>query len=119
MRNSYWRVNRRRPGRLTIPATPILPDVPDPMVNGLHPREGWDFIPDGPNDPFENLEIAGSGGAPTPVSGSAWRLGQPAKPQNSSLLTPHPPPQPDHGPGNKPQYTSPFPTYAFRLLHLA
>lgn len=109
----FWQANRSRPGRLTIPITPVLPDAPNYMVSEDSRRRGWwDYVPDGPNNPPKSPEIPGSEGT---HSGSVWHSDQFAKHRKPSLHTAHPLSQPSREFYRRPRLTSRLSTYALSV----
>ena len=75
-------------------------------------RGWWDYLPDEPNNPSKNPEIAGSEGAHSVFSGSAWHSDQLTKHRKPSLRTAHPLSQPNRELSLEPRLTSRLSTYA-------
>jgi len=75
-------------------------------------RGWWDCIPDEPNNPSKNPEIADLEGAHSVFGGSAWHSDQLTKHRKPSLHTAHPLSQPSRELGFSPRLTSRLSTYA-------
>ena len=108
-----WKANGSRPGRLTIPVTPIPPDAPNRAVGeGSRRREGWDYIPD---DGSDMSSVPGLEGTYNVSGGSIWHSDHLTKQRKSSLRTTHPLPQPGREFGGNPRHTGHLSTYALSI----